>query len=121
MRTAYPDPPRPNNGGWPPPQAPPGPDVVDEGPMRAELLRQIGHLEIDLGQFASVNRPYDAVVASPQRGQAILATADLEATRDELLAARSMLHDLMVQRVLGAVGPRAGTAARRRPMRSRSR
>lgn len=120
MLTAYRDPPSSNNGGAPPPQAP-GPDVVDEGPMRAELLRQIGHLEIGLGQFASVNCPYDAVVASPRRGPAILATADLEAIRDELLAARSMLHDLMVQRVLGAAGPRASRAARGRLMRFLSR
>lgn len=96
MRTTH-GPITPTGGGAPPPVIPL--DLpVDEGPMRSELLRQIRRLEIEMSRFAAANCPYDAAPHSARRGPAILTTAQLEEIRDELLAARAELHQLVVER-----------------------
>ncbi len=85
------------DGGAPPPIVP---DLatVDEGPMRAELLRQIRRLELEIGRFAVTNCPFDTVPAGRTRGPGILPTSELEEIRDELLAIRTALHDLVIER-----------------------
>lgn len=98
MRTRADDPITPSDGNAPPPVSPFLP-LLDEGPMRAELLRQIRRLELEISRFAVANCPYDAPPGSQRRGPAILTTAQLEEIRDELLAARTALHDLVVERV----------------------
>ncbi|MCW2997930.1 MAG: hypothetical protein JWN65_1479 [Solirubrobacterales bacterium] len=98
MRTRPPDHLIIGGGGTPPPAAPVLPSL-DEGPMRAELLRQIRRLELEISRFSVANCPYAAVPASRQRGPAILTTAQLEEIRDELLASRSALHELVVLRM----------------------
>jgi hypothetical protein len=104
MRTGHRSPITPSDGGAPPPVSPFLP-VLDEGPMRAELLRQIRRLEIEISRFAVANCPYDTVPGSRRRGPAILTTAQLEEIRDELLAARTALHDLVVERVTTGLHP----------------
>jgi hypothetical protein len=71
-------------GGAAPPPAPPVEPVVDEGPMRRELLRQIALLDADL---ATQNRYPLPERTTARRGPAILPTAALERIRDELLDA----------------------------------
>ncbi len=66
--------------------------------MRRELLRQIGQLERELTRLNSTHSPWDPVTASPERGPAVLSTADLEIIRDELLAAMSSMHDRIVNK-----------------------
>lgn len=111
MRTGTRDPITPSDGNAPPPISPFLP-VLDEGPMRAELLRQIRRLELEISRFAVANCPYDTPPGSRRRGPAILTTAQLEEIRDELLAARTALHDLVVERVsarLRASAPAPGS------------
>jgi hypothetical protein len=97
MRTRTPD--HVGGGGAPPPAAPLLPSL-DEGPMRAELLRQIRRLELEISRFTAANCPYAAMPpSSHRRGPAILTTAQLEEIRDELLASRSALHELVVLRM----------------------
>lgn len=108
MRTLNRDRPTPGDGGMSPPVSPFLP-ALDEGPMRAELLRQIRRLEIEISRFTVANCPYAPVVASQRRGPAILATAQLEEIRDELLAIRTSLHELVVQQVTAKVQATEGT------------
>lgn len=102
MRTQSHDPLTPSDGGAAPPISPLLP-ALDEGPMRAELLRQIRRLEIETSRFAAANCPYDPVPVSPRRGPAILTTAQLEAIRDELLVVRTTMHELVVERLTARV------------------
>lgn len=85
------------DGGAPPPITP---DLfaTDEGPMRAELLRQIRRLELEIGRFAVTNCPFDTVPEGRTRGPSILPTRELEEIRDELLEIRSALHELVIER-----------------------
>lgn len=87
----------PAGGGIGPP-----PDVelvdVDEGPMRRELLRQIEQLERELTRLTAATSPWDPVVAHPERGPAVLPTADLELIRDELLRAIATIRERIVTR-----------------------
>lgn len=78
------------SGGAPPPALPPG-VAADEGPMRRELMRQIEQLEGDIAALGGQIDGFAIVAASPQRGPAVLATAQLEQVRDELIAARARL------------------------------
>lgn len=73
----------PSDAGAPP--APPtAPEPVDEGPMRRELLRQIGQLEVEL----SARTPgWEPTCPTPRRGPAMAPTSELEALRDELMRA----------------------------------
>ncbi|WP_354698839.1 hypothetical protein DSM112329_04537 [Paraconexibacter sp. AEG42_29] len=73
----------PSDAGAPP--APPAaPDPIDEGPMRRELLRQIGQLEVEL----SARVPgWEPTCVTPRRGPAMPPTSELEALRDELMQA----------------------------------
>lgn len=67
-----------------PPAPPQAPEPVDEGPMRRELLRQIGELEVQL----SASRPgWEPTCTTPKRGPAMAPTRELEALRDELMQA----------------------------------
>lgn len=123
MRTGHRSPITPADGGAPPPVSPFLP-VLDEGPMRAELLRQIRRLEIEISRFAVENCPYDEIPPAPRRGPAILSTAQLEEIRDELLAARTALHDLVVERVtarMRAATPRPASSGRLGRLRRRGR
>lgn len=81
IRTALP------RDGAPPAGLPPVDLVVDEGPMRAELLRQIAGLELELAVAQARARDWRRRRVSPRRGPAVLPTATLERIRDELLAA----------------------------------
>lgn len=65
--------------------------VVDEGPMRGELLRQIGYLEGELTRLVAAYCPWEPRRTSPERGPGVLSTAHLEQIRDELYTA---LQDL---------------------------
>lgn len=78
---------RTKDAGAPPPTAPPEDVVVDEGPMRSELLRQIAGLEEELAVAQARARDWRRVRVSPRRGPALLPTAALESIRDELLTA----------------------------------
>lgn len=70
------------------PPAPPAPgQLVDEGPMRRELLRQIAALDEELTLWLVRTRPWHCARTTPRRGPALLETAALEQIRDELLAA----------------------------------
>lgn len=71
----------------PPPVTPPAELVVDEGPMRAELLRQIAGLEEELVGALAHARDWRRRRTTPRRGPALLPTETLEQIRDELLAA----------------------------------
>ncbi|UTI65416.1 hypothetical protein NBH00_04185 [Paraconexibacter antarcticus] len=74
----------PPAGDGAPPAPPQAPDPIDEGPMRRELLRQIGELEVQL----SAARPgWAPTCTTPKRGPAMAPTPELEALRDELLRA----------------------------------
>jgi hypothetical protein len=87
----------PADGGFlPPVDLPEIP--VDEGPMRRELLRQIGALEKELTGLTSTYSPWDPVIASPERGPAVLPTEDLEFIRDEMLTALGAMHDRIVNK-----------------------
>lgn len=74
----------PPAGSGAPPAPPVAPDPVDEGPMRRELLRQIGQLEVEL----SMRVPgWEPTCRTPRRGPAMAPTSELEALRDELMHA----------------------------------
>lgn len=119
MRTGHRDPITPSDGGAPPPASPFLP-VLDEGPMRAELLRQIRRLELEISRFAVTNCPYDPVPGPRRRGPAILTTAQLEEVRDELLAARGALHELVVERATARAREADQTRPQRRGRRARA-
>jgi hypothetical protein len=81
---------RDRRGTVPPPPRPPvttDGGAVDEGPLRRELLRQIGELEEQWSIRRARRHPWSRERTSRRRGPALLATADLEAIRDELLNA----------------------------------
>lgn len=123
MRTKHHDDLGLHDGGAPPPIVP---DLatVDEGPMRAELLRQIRRLELEIGRFAVDNCPFDTVPAGRTRGPGILPTSALEEIRDELLAIRTALHDLVIERAAAKLtrpARRPSVWARLRTLLSRSR
>ncbi|WP_354700611.1 hypothetical protein DSM112329_00892 [Paraconexibacter sp. AEG42_29] len=110
----------PSDGGAPPPVVHDG-APVDEGPMRAELLRQIRRLEIEISRFAAANCPYEDLPGSARRGPAILTTAQLEEIRDELLATRNALHEVVIAKATAKVkdSTTATSTPRRRGLRRR--
>ncbi|MCW3010972.1 MAG: hypothetical protein JWO90_1376 [Solirubrobacterales bacterium] len=85
-----------------PPTGPLGGAAVDEGPMRSELVRQIVLLEQELASLGSAAGLLRLDPSSPRRGPAILSTADLEQTRDELVTGIRALHQ-HVQDLMGGV------------------
>lgn len=90
----------PVEGGAPP--APPF-DLpsfnADEGPMRAELRRQIASLESELSGVIARSCPWEPHTVNALRGPAVQNGAALEEIRDELLAS---LHALC-RRIEGAI------------------
>jgi hypothetical protein len=76
-----------------PPASPPFDlPVTDEGPMRRELLRQIALLEQELTTEVVRERLWATHRANTRRGPARQDTAALEAIRDELVEAISLIH-----------------------------
>lgn len=67
-----------------PPAPPQAPDPIDEGPMRRELLRQIGELELRL---SAASPGWEPTCTTRKRGPAMPPTSELEALRDELMQA----------------------------------
>lgn len=102
-----------DEGGAPPPLDPFDPEV-DEGPMRGELRRQIAALERQLTRFVQANCPTEEVRTSVTRGPGLLATAQLEEIRDELLATRARLHERLVAGTAGQPDPASGPERPRR-------
>lgn len=83
----------PPAGGAPPRtpcDEPPG--LVDEGPMRWELRRQIEELEHELSELVVSACPWEPRRTSPRRGPALQDGVGLEAIRDELLDAVAELR-----------------------------
>jgi hypothetical protein len=76
----------------PPPSPPVDLALVDEGPMRRELLRQIALLEQELTTEIVRERLWATHRANRRRGPALQDTAALESIRDELVEAISAIH-----------------------------
>lgn len=70
-----------------PPAAPPlvGVPLVDEGPMRRELLAQIAQLDREVGIVLTRLEPFGVRRLTARRGPRLLDTSELEAIRDELV------------------------------------
>lgn len=104
------------DGGIAPPDVPVDLLGTEEGPMRRELLRQIAHLEEQISRFIHDNCPFETPPAAMRRGPALLSTSELEHIRDELLAARTALHQRVVERAESLMPtyepPRRGLLAR---------
>ncbi|MEA2172196.1 MAG: hypothetical protein QOF76_5496 [Solirubrobacteraceae bacterium] len=81
--------------------------------MRSELRRQIEQLEAAISRFVVDNAPCEPRPASPMRGPAVLSTADLERTRDELVAQQAELRDHVVQRAVDRATAREAERAHR--------
>ena len=103
-------------GGSPPLPPVDLPDFhVDEGPMRAELRRQIARLEQELTALVVASCPWEPRQANPVRGPAVQSGASLEQIRDELLAALQTLS----RRIENGDPAPAPPSPERRPRRLR--
>jgi hypothetical protein len=79
-----------HDGVGAPPLTPPPFDfdlLVDEGPMRGDLRRQIAWLERDLTRLRAIACPWAPMVTHATRGPGLMSGHELEQIRDELLAA----------------------------------